>query len=178
MKKRTQWLTVTALGIALFVVFSLVLRIPVFGRFYLCLGYLVMGIYCYSFGILSGTLVGALGVLFYCAIVSSFGGMVGWALGNVVIGISVGWVCRRTKSLRSELWQIVWIILAVILSTAVGMLLVKSAYESLLSGLPLGVRISANSAAFFADSAVLSVSIPIARSMKRILVKQFPKLCV
>ncbi len=177
MKKRTQWLTVTALGIALFVVFSLVLRIPVFGRFYLCLGYLVMGIYCYYFGILSGTFVGALGVLFYCMIVSSLGGMIGWALGNVVIGISVGWVCRMTRSFRSELLRIVLIILAAILSTAVGMLVVKSAYESLLSGLPFGVRAAANSAAFFADSAVLAVSIPVARSLKRVLVKQFPELC-
>ena len=39
MKQRAQWIAVTALGIALFVVFSIALRIPVFQRFYLCLGF-------------------------------------------------------------------------------------------------------------------------------------------
>ena len=176
MKKNTQWMTVTALGIALFVVFSLVLRIPVFGRFYLCLGYLVMGIYCYHFGTLSGTLVGSIGVLFYCLVVSSLGGMIGWFLGNIVIGIAVGGTCRLTRGISSEPLRLVLIILAAILSTAVGMLVIKSAYESLLSGLPFSVRAAANSAAFFADSAVLAVSIPLARGLKPILTKQFPEL--
>lgn len=177
MKRRTQWIAVTALGIALFVVFSLVLRIPVFQRFYLCLGYIVMGFYCYYFGILSGTLVGVIGVLFYCSVVSSFGGMIGWALGNGVIGIAVGAVCKSTRNIRSELFRQILIILVAILSTAIGMLLIKSSYESLLSGLPFVVRVTANLAAFIADSVVLAISFPIAQSLKKIITKQFPLLC-
>ena len=177
MKRRAHWVAVTALGIALFVVLSLALRIPVFQRFYLCLGYVVMGIYCYYFGILSGTLVGVIGVLFYCTIVSSFGGMIGWALGNVVIGVSVGAVCKAVRKLSAEWLRMVLTLLTAIFSTAVGMLLVKSFYESLLSGLPFALRFYANIAAFIADSAVLCISFPIAKSLRKIITRQFPDLC-
>lgn len=176
MKQRAQWIAVTALGIALFVVFSIALRIPVFQRFYLCLGYVVMGIYCYYFGILSGTLVGVVGVLFYCTIFSSFGGMIGWALGNIVIGVAVGSVCKMTRKIRSEWIRMIPIIITAIVSTAVGMLLIKSFYESILSGLPFSVRFYANLPAFFADAAVLAISFPIAKSLHKIITRQFPLL--
>ena len=177
MKKRTQWLTVTALGIALFVVLSLVLRIPVLGRFYLCLGYLVMGIYCYYFGTLSGTLTGSIGVVIYCLIFGAIGGMIGWALGNIVIGIAVGTVCRLTKKFHTEVLRQLLLMLTAVLSTAVGMLLIKSGYESLLSGLPFLLRLAANMTAFLADSVVLICSFPLALTLRRILPKQFPLLC-
>ena len=177
MKRRAQWIAVTALGIALFVVLSLVLRIPVFQRFYLCLGYIVMGIYCYYFGVLSGTLVGVIGVLFYCTVVSSFGGMIGWALANAFIGVAVGTVCKLTGKLRPEWMRLILIIIVAVLSTAIGMLLIKSFYESLLSGLPFAVRFYANIAAFIADSVVLAISFPIAKSLQKIIKKQFPLLC-
>ncbi len=178
MKNRTRWLTVTALGIALFVIFSLALRIPVFARFYLCLGYLVMGVYCYYFGIWSGTLVGSIGVLIYCTIFSSFGGMIGWALGNVVIGIAMGFTAKKTRKLKAAWLRWVLLLIAAVVSTAVGMLLIKSTYESLLSGLPFFVRVAANTAGFLADAAVLMLSVPLAESLRKVIFKQFGDLCV
>ena len=38
---------------ALFVALSLCLQAPVFENYYLCLGYAVMAVYCYSFGTIS-----------------------------------------------------------------------------------------------------------------------------
>ncbi len=177
MKNRTRWLTVTALGIALFVLFSLALRIPVFARFYLCLGYLVMGVYCYYFGILSGTLVGSLGVLIYCTIFSSFGGMIGWALGNAVIGVAMGFTAKKIRNLKTAWLRWVILLVTVVVSTAIGMLLIKSAYESLLSGLPFAVRVAANTAGFLADAAVLLLSIPLAESLRKVIFRQFGDLC-
>ena len=95
-------LTATAIGIALFVVLSLVLQVPVFQNYYLCLGYIAMAVYCYSFGTLSGTLVGALGVVLYCVLTNGMRGMPGWALGNVVIGIGLGLTFAATKSMKSK----------------------------------------------------------------------------
>ena len=48
---------INAIGIALFVVLSLCLRVPIFQNYYICLGYVVMLIYLYSIGTFSGTLV-------------------------------------------------------------------------------------------------------------------------
>lgn len=173
MKGHTRLITATAIGIALCTVVSLILRVPVFGRFYLCLGYLIMAIYSYYLGVLSGTLVGTLGIFFYCMITGSIGGMIGWALGNVVIGVCVGLVSRATRGLQHEIVRQLLLIGTGIISTAVGMLLVKSAYESLLSGLPFTVRVLANTAGFASDAFLLSLGFPLARVIKRILPKWF-----
>ena len=87
MSKRLKRLTATAIGVALFVVLALCVQVPVFQNYYLCLGYVAMAVYCYSFGAVSGTVVGALGVVLYCLLTSGLRGMPGWAMGNVVIGV-------------------------------------------------------------------------------------------
>ena len=86
MKSTTQKITLLAVGIALFVALSMCLQVPVFENYYLCLGYVVMAVYCYSFGTVSGTAAGTLGVVLYCLVINGLRGMPGWALGNIVIG--------------------------------------------------------------------------------------------
>lgn len=44
-KETIRTITFTAIGIALFVVLSMCLRVPVFENYYLCLGYVVMTVY-------------------------------------------------------------------------------------------------------------------------------------
>ena len=65
----TKKLCITAMGIALFVVLSLCLQVPVFENYYLCLGYVSMMVFCFYFGPLSGMLVGSLGVVLYCLLI-------------------------------------------------------------------------------------------------------------
>ena len=63
MSKQIKRISLLAVGIAMFVVMSLCLQVPVFENYYLCLGYVVMAVYCCSFGTLSGTVVGFFGVV-------------------------------------------------------------------------------------------------------------------
>ena len=84
----TKKITVTAMGIALFVVLSLCLQVPVFENYYLCLGYVVLMVFCRSFGAFSSLAVGTLGVVLYCVLISGLRGMPGWAAGNVVIALN------------------------------------------------------------------------------------------
>ena len=63
MSKQIKRISLLAVGIAMFVVLSLCLQVPVFENYYLCLGYVVMAVYCCSFGTLSGTVVGFFGVV-------------------------------------------------------------------------------------------------------------------
>ena len=51
-------ISLLGVGIALFVVLSLCLQVPVFENYYLCLGYAAMMVYCCFFGTLSGMLTG------------------------------------------------------------------------------------------------------------------------
>ena len=77
-------ISITGMGIALFVVLTLCLQVPVFENYYLCLGYVAMAVYCYSVGTAEGTIIGVFGVILYCLLTSGLRGMPGWAAGNVV----------------------------------------------------------------------------------------------
>ena len=161
MSKRLKRLTATAIGVALFVVLALCVQVPVFQNYYLCLGYVAMAVYCYSFGAVSGTVVGALGVVLYCLLTSGLRGMPGWALGNVVIGVGLGLTFKATKSLKSKGTQYALWVGAVILFTALGILGVKSLIDSLIKAQPFLVRAAMNLYAFVADAVVLTLSLPL-----------------
>lgn len=176
MKTSTQYICVTAVGIALFVTFSLCLQVPVFENYYLCLGYVAMAVYCYSFGAISGTIVGVLGVILYCLVISGLRGMPGWALGNVVIGIALGLAFKRTKTMPKNSIKAAINAAAIILSVTVGILGVKSITESILYLQPFLVRVGKNFYAWIADIVVLLVSLPICMTLDKTVRKMFPKL--
>lgn len=167
MHKSTRFAATNGIGIALFVVLTMCLQMPVFENYYLCLGYVVMMVYCYKFGSVSGAIVGSFGVILYCMIISGLRGMPGWALGNIVIGIICGVAFRKIKSLDSA-WARRFLMTAVIIViTAVGILGVKSLTECLLYAQPIGIRIIKNSYAFVADAAVMIASIPVCELLER-----------
>ena len=161
MKQKTKTLALYAVGIALFVVLSLCLQVPVFENYYLCLGYVVMAVYCYSFGTTAGTVVGFFGVILYCVVISGLRGMPGWALGNLVIGLALGSCFKATREMKPPLLRGAMQAAVIVLATALGILAVKSVTESLLYAQPFLVRAAKNSSAFVADVVVLIVSLPI-----------------
>lgn len=150
-------LCIHAMGIALFVVLTLCLQVPVFQNYYLCLGYFVMAFYIYFFGTAGGTLVGTLGVVLYCCLTGGLRGMPGWTLGNLLMGLICGTAAcfaRRQKRMRTR--QAI-MAAAVLLSTALGILVVKSLTEAVFYSLPFLLRVATNSYAFAADAAVLAL---------------------
>lgn len=152
---------VTGMGIALFVVLTLCLQVPVFENYYLCLGYIAMAVYLYSVGIASGTIVGTLGVVIYCVLISGLRGMPGWAAGNVVIGIIVGFFFKMTKPLKMNAAQWIISVIVIVAAVAAGILGVKSLVEHVLYAQPFMVRAAKNIYAFAADAFVLAASLPI-----------------
>lgn len=161
MSIKTKKLALMAVGIALFVVLSLCLQVPVFENYYLCLGYVVMAVYCYSFGTLAGTVVGFFGVILYCVVISGLRGMPGWALGNLVIGLALGLCFAATKNMKSRIVRSVIHIAVIVASVALGILVIKSETEHLLYDQPFLIRVGKNIYAFVADVVVLIVSLPI-----------------
>lgn len=178
MTVQTKKISLLAVGIALFVVLSLCLQVPVFENYYLCLGYLVMAVHCYSFGTFSGMLVGFLGVILYCLVISGMRGMPGWSLGNIVIGIALGQTFKATRRVKSKVLQLAIECAAVVVATALGILVVKSETESLLYAQPFLVRVAKNTTAFIADCAMLMISLPICRILDPYARRIMPDLCV
>ena len=176
MSANTKKISLLAVGIALFVVLSLCLQVPVFENYYLCLGYVVMAVYCYSFGTFSGTVVGFLGVVLYCVVISGLRGMPGWSLGNVVIGISLGLAFKYTRSLKSVFLQTVIHCVVIAAATALGILVIKSETESLLYLQPFLIRVAKNTSAFIADAVMLIISLPVCRILDQYAKKIFPDL--
>lgn len=169
MNVKLQKLCNTALGIALFVVLSLCIRVPVFENYYICLGYVVMAVYCYSFGTASGTLVGILGVVLYCVLTSGLRGMPGWASGNLVIGIVLGVTFRITKRIKNSSAGLIIDFVAIVVAVAIGILGVKSIVEAAIYTQPFLLRVTKNSYAFIADVVTLIVSLPICVTMDKYL---------
>ena len=151
----TKKICINAMGIALFVVLTLCLQVPVFENYYLCLGYIVMAFYTYYFGTVSGTLVGTIGVLIYCVLTGGFRGMPGWVFANIVIGIVCGITVVYMKKYHNRWLQQGVMIISVVVSTTIGILGVKSLTEVLLYGIPFATRIVNNIFAFTADMFVL-----------------------
>lgn len=161
MTKTTKNICFTAMGVALYVVLALCLQVPVFENYYLCLGYVSMMVFCYYFGAGSGVTVGVLGVALYCLLINGLRGLPGWAAGNFVIGLAVGLTCSFTKKMENAVLRNSIIAIVVILSTAIGILGVKSIVEVILYAQPMVVRVAKNIYAFVADAVVLIASLPI-----------------
>ena len=176
MNAKTKRLALLAVGIALFVVLSLCLQVPVFENYYLCLGYVVMAVYCWSFGTLEGTVVGFFGVILYCVVISGMRGMPGWALGNVVIGPALGFCFARSRGMRSRWLRMLLCIPVIVLACAAGILGVKSLTEHLLYAQPFMVRAAKNFSAFVADAVMLILSLPVCELLDKQARKIFPEL--
>lgn len=166
MTKTTKNICFTAMGVALYVVLALCLQVPVFENYYLCLGYVSMMVFCYYFGAASGVTVGVLGVVLYCLLINGLRGLPGWAAGNLVIGLTVGLTCSFTRKMENAVLRNIIIGVAIILSTAIGILGVKSIVEVILYAQPMLVRVAKNVYAFVADVVVLIASLPICICLK------------
>ena len=164
-------LCLIAMGIALYVVLSLCPQVPVFENYYLCLGYVSMMVFCYYFGAASGSIVGVLGVVIYCMLTNGLRGMPGWAAGNLVIGVLVGAACRLTKHVENTVLRNLIIAAAIVGSTAIGILGVKSTVEVVLYAQPMIVRVLKNLYAFVADVVMLLFSLPVCASLKNTMQK-------
>lgn len=156
----TKDITTTGIGIALFVALSFVIRVPVFENYYICLGYVVMAVYLYSVGTIHGTLVGTFGVFIYCLLISGLRGMPGWILANVVIGIILGYAMEKTKTMDNKKAAMAIHIIAIVISVAVGILVIKSGVECFLYGQPFWLRTANNIYAFVADIVTVILSLP------------------
>lgn len=163
MSNSIKKICLNGLGLALFIVFAYIIRVPVFENYYLCLGYIVMTVYCYSVNIISGTIVGTFGVVLYCILTGGLRGMPGWALGNLILGLIMGMAFKQFKKLKKSWLEMIFSVIMVIIGTAIAMLVVKSLVECFLYSQPFLVRTANNIYAFIADSFIIVVSLPICK---------------
>ena len=161
-------LTFLAVGIALFVVLSMCLRVPVFDNYYLCLGYIVMTVYMWCFKWYEGAIVGFFGVILYCMIGQlGFNGMPGWSVGNIVIGLIVGGCVKPVKKIHNKTLQVVVMAVIAVAATFIGIEIIKSLIDSFVVSQPFTVRFVKNMSSFIADAFVIVISLPICAAVEK-----------
>ncbi len=161
----TRKLCLTAIGIALYVAVSMLIKIPVTAHISLDLGYVVLAAYCYIYGPFSGAVVGACGCFLVSLLATAWPGTE-WALGNLFIGAACGIAYNRTKGMKHALL----IDLAVtVASVFIGIGVIKTVAACLMYQLPFWVKFVRNCVAFAMDAVVMCLGIPLATKLQKIV---------
>ena len=158
MKTKTTTFGICLIGvlIALGIVLSAMLPIKVIGDIKIDLSYIVIVVICYLFGGIIGGLSAALIALLESMIFSSYGISISWICANLVIGLGSGLVMQFGKANKTG-WKIAMDLSAIILSCAVGLLLLKTVIECKLYSIPWEVKIVKNAVAFGMDTACMVI---------------------
>ena len=154
---RTRKITYLGMGIALYVVLSMTVKIPLINQIKTDFGYLAFGAFLNLFG-MEGTLVGVLG----CIIANSFVGSAfppGWVLGQIFIGVFCGLLLKKTDKL--------WLkSLITVVAVFIGIGVIKTAVEVWLFQIPFEVKVIRNLIAFVADAIPMVIGVIISDKMK------------
>jgi len=155
--KNTKKITYLGIGIALYIVLSFTVKIPIFNRIKTDLGYIVFGAYCNLFGPL-GTVVGVIGCIAGNLLAGgSF--PLAWAIGQVFIGLFAGYLIPKT----GNLWVKLIITAAAVFAGIAG---IKTVLESVLFRIPLAVRFASNIVAFVADMVPMCIGVFMSTRLK------------
>lgn len=141
----------------------MLLKIPIIGHISLDLGYIVLAVYCYIYGGISGAIVGACGS-FLVSLISTGWIAIGWPLGNLLIGAVCGVVYSQMKHKKTGMFVS---IIATVIAVFVGVGLIKTVVECALYSLPFGIKFTKNLVAFVMDATVMCIGIPFAKQLAK-----------
>lgn len=147
----TNKITSIAILTTLYVVLSVMMKVPFIGAISLDLGYIALVMGCQKHG-MWGAFIGAVGCGIESILFSPYGFSIGWFVANFIIGIGCGYVFTHYE----EDWKK---ILAIIVFVAIGMLGAKTLIECKLYGIPFEVKIVKSFVAFTVDSITMIIGL-------------------
>ena len=154
----TRKVAFTGMGIALYVVLSMVAKIPVIAHISLDLGYIAFAVILYHIGVIPGTIVGAAGCVLVSLLTTGWFPP-GWLVGNIVIGLMCGLLIQRDGTWQATIINVFVCVVAV----GIGILGLKTLIECHLYGIPLMVKLPKNAVAFAMDAVVMSAGMVFAQ---------------
>lgn len=158
MKNNVKRICYLAMGIALWVVFASVLKIPLIGHIQTDLGYIVFGVYCVLFG-WQAAIVGVCGCMLESLLFSAWFPE-GWMIGNLFIGISVGTILKKFKANKIMAFIIVSI------SVFIGIGIIKTIIEWAIYQMPFSVKFTKDVIATVADIIPMYIGVLLGNMLK------------
>lgn len=149
------------IGIALYFVLSMTVKIPLIGHIQTDLGYIVFGLYCALFG-WTACIVGVIGCLFESLIISGWI-PIGWMVGQLFIGISCGIILNKIKNMQINSYFLISLV-TIIVSIFVGIGLVKTIIECNLYEIPFAIKFTKNCIACVADIIPMMLGVILSRN--------------
>lgn len=173
-KITTKDICMLGIGIALYAVISSTIKIPLIGHIQTDLGYVVFGAYCAIMGPMAA-IVGCCG----CIIISMiFSGWfpIGWALGQIAIGIICGKIYNKYMIDLRRAWSprrnIIITILWTLIAIVIGIVAIKTVVECLLYQIPFPVKVIKNLIAAIADFPPMIIGIYIGYRIRKYVVNE------
>lgn len=154
----TKKIAILGVLTALYVVLSAFLKFVVFGNIMVDLGYIAFAVALCLFGPW-GTVVGVIGCALESILFSAYGFSISWVAANLVIGLICGFVFRFAER-NTERYLIV------LMAVAAGMLLIKTAIECTLYGIPVEVKFPKNAVAFAVDAVAMMFGLAVYQSIE------------
>lgn len=148
--KSNRQIAYYAMGIALYVVLSLTIKIPLINHIKTDFGYAAYGAFLNLFGI-GATVVGVAG----CTLSNILSGgsfPIGWIIGQIFIGITCGYAYKKIDNMLYK-------ILITIVSVFIGIAVIKTAVEVVFFNIPLEAKIIRSVIAFIADTIPMIVGL-------------------
>ncbi len=158
MMKNVKTICSLAMGIALYVVLGMAVKIPLIGHIQTDIGYVAFGVFLSIYGA-PAVVVGVVGCLIESMIVS------GWMLGQSFIGIVMGIFLKRGKTIAGKQWILTMLLTAISMFFGIG--IIKTFVECRLYSIPFEVKFLKNSIATVADIVPMLVGIFVAERIKK-----------
>lgn len=157
MKISTKKIAYFAMGIALYVVLGLAVKIPLISHISTDLGYIAYGCFLYLFGA-PAFLVGSIGCVIESLLVSGWFPY-GWLPGQILIGLICGTVYIHSKNKYTKIF-------ITIIAVFIGIAIVKTAIECTMFEIPLAVKFPKNFIAFIADTIPMLIGLYLGKILK------------
>lgn len=155
---KTKRIVQIGIGIALYVVLSMLLNIPIVGHVRFDAGYVCYAVYLDLFG-WWGILVGVLGC-FLKGYISDGWIPFTWMIGQTIVGLSCSAVFAKTNKVSLK-------VAAIVISVIVGIGFVSSLLSALMFGQPIALKIGRGMITAVADIIPMVVGLFISSKLKR-----------
>lgn len=162
---KTKKITYLAMGIALYIVLSMAIKIPLISHIQTDFGYVAYGAFLSFFG-LPAIIIGVAGCIIESLIFSGWF-PIGWAIGQITIGLICGIFFKCIAKIDNVFLRYIAYILIISFSVFIGVGIIKTAIECVLYGIPFQIKIVKNCIATLADIPPMVIGVIVAEIINK-----------